>query len=154
LGAIEFGWAVERPRLAGFKLRCGGLDAASFPSPKEGATVIAVGCFNGVPLKFSAGLHHPIRRDDSGAHTHMPRFPNIFLARVLCGSRFLQPHPVLEDEDPNSFSFDADGLRWREYRASVAEIEVARRERVISFGSCSFDEPRDDLRALGLLTSP
>src|SRR5262249_57891747 len=127
----------------------GGLDAASFPSPKEVATVIAVACFNGVSLKFTAGLHHPIRRYDSGANTHMHGFLNIFVAGVLWGSRFLQPHPVVEDDDPKSFSFDADGLRWREYRASVAEIEAARRERVISFGSCSFDDPREDLRTLG-----
>jgi len=45
-------------------------------------------------------------------------------------------------------------LRWKTYRAKTAQIEAARREFITSFGSCSFDEPRDDLRALGLIPPP
>src|SRR5205823_2641505 len=58
---------------------------------------------------------------------------------------------LIEDEDAGSFLFGDDGLRWHTHRASVTEIEFARRSAVVSFGSCSFDEPRDDLRELGLL---
>ena len=57
---------------------------------------------------------------------------------------------MLEDEDPASFSFNDDSFAWRD--ASVATQRVlAHRELVTSLGSCSFDEPREDLRALNLL---
>jgi hypothetical protein len=69
-------------------------------------------------------------------------------ARGLDGAEVRE---IIEEEDAGSFAFTDDGLRWRNHRASVDEIELARRSAVVSFGSCSFDEPRDDLRALGLL---
>jgi hypothetical protein len=62
-----------------------------------------------------------------------------------------QVRQILEDEDPKHFRFDDAGLAWHDYRASLGEIKLARQLAVTSFGSCSFDEPRDDLRALGLL---
>jgi len=57
---------------------------------------------------------------------------------------------MLEDEDPQSFVFDGDTFSWRDWKISAESIQ-SRRELVTSFGSCSFDEPREDLRALGLL---
>jgi len=58
---------------------------------------------------------------------------------------------IVEDEDAGHFLFDDEGFRWKDLRATTAEIVAARQHAVISFGSCSFDEPRDDLRNLGLL---
>ena len=40
---------------------------------------------------------------------------------------------------------------WDDAEATVSEIEYARRHCVISFGSCSFDEPLGELRELGLI---
>jgi hypothetical protein len=57
---------------------------------------------------------------------------------------------MLDDEDPGSFSFTDDVFAWRDWEIPSAKIS-ARRELVTSLGSCSFDEPRDDLRALKLL---
>jgi hypothetical protein len=34
---------------------------------------------------------------------------------------------------------------------TLREIDEARRQFIKSFGSCSFDEPVEDLRALGLM---
>lgn len=139
---------------AGFKLRCGGLEAAAFPSPEQVAFVITT-CRNaGVPLKFTAGLHHPIRHFDAGVQTHMHGFLNVFGAGVLAHARRLVEgdiRRILEDEEAKDFVFDEDGLRWKELRATLDEIRAARQSAVISFGSCSFEEPLDDLRALGLL---
>jgi hypothetical protein len=58
---------------------------------------------------------------------------------------------ILREEDAGNFHFEDEGLRWKEFHATCLEISVARRFELISFGSCSFDEPREDLRALGLL---
>jgi hypothetical protein len=55
----------------------------------------------------------------------------------------------LEEEFAESFAFTANELRWREHTASVAQIGPARRQGLRSFGSCSFDEPVEGLRALG-----
>ena len=141
-------------RPAGVKLRCGGLTATAFPTPEQVAFTITACRDAGVPLKFTAGLHHPIRRFDASVQTFMHGFLNVFVAGALAHTRGLtgqQVQAILKDEESSDFRFDDDGLSWKDYRASIAEIETARRQFVISFGSCSFDEPRDDLRALGLL---
>jgi hypothetical protein len=142
-------------RPGGFKLRCGGLEASAFPTPEQVAFTIVACRDGGVPLKFTAGLHHPIRHFDKGVQTHMHGFLNVFGAGVLAHALGLneeQVRQIIEDEDPRSFVFPEAGLRWKDFQATTEEIKAARAKAVISFGSCSFDEPRDDLRALGLLS--
>jgi hypothetical protein len=142
----------ERDRM-GLKFRCGGVQPDNFPTPGDIAAIITTCRDEGTPLKFTAGLHHPIRRFDHSLRVRMHGFVNVFGAAVLSHARRLtekQLRPILEDEDAGDFAFDEAGVRWKDYRASTEEIVAARR-RVVSFGSCSFDEPRDDLRALGWL---
>ena len=57
---------------------------------------------------------------------------------------------MIEDEDSRSFSFADDFFAWRDWKIDVERLRY-RRKFVRSFGSCSFDEPRDDLRTLGFL---
>lgn len=142
----EFGGKV------GMKLRTGGLEATAFPTAEQVAFALAECGLAGVPLKFTAGLHHPLRHFDPGIKTPMHGFINLFVAGVLGGLPRLKTEVLCElvqEESPAAFRWEEEGLRWQEYHAGLAEIEQARRQRVISFGSCSFDEPRDDLRALG-----
>jgi hypothetical protein len=108
----------------------------------------------GVALKCTAGLHHPLRHFDASMQVHMHGFVNVFAAGVLAHACGLGEGPlrrILEDETPGHFVFGAAGLRWGEHAATVEEVRAARRDAVLSFGSCSFDEPCDDLRALGWL---
>jgi hypothetical protein len=140
--------------VAGFKLRCGGTEPTAIPSAVQVALAITATRAANIPLKFTAGLHHPVRYHDSVLGTMMHGFLNVFVAGILASARGLdgaEVREIIEEEDATSFVFTDDGLRWRSHRASVTEIEVARRSAVVSFGSCSIDEPRDDLRALGLL---
>lgn len=143
-------------RPPGFKLRCGGLQAAAFPTPEQVAFVIN-GCrLVGVPVKFTAGLHHPVRRFAADVHTHVHGFLNLLAAGVLDHARKLdenQVRQIIEDENAAHFVFDDEGMRWNDLKASLAEIGAARRQAVIAFGSCSIDEPREDLRKLGLQCS-
>lgn len=138
----------------GLKMRCGGLEPSAFPSAELLAFTIT-GCARAkLRLKFTAGLHHPLRHFDPVLQTKMHGFLNVFVAGVLAHARRLseeQVRQVIEDEDPASFRFDDERLHWHDQHATVAEIETARRLAVTSFGSCSFDEPRADLRNLGLL---
>jgi hypothetical protein len=57
---------------------------------------------------------------------------------------------MLEEENPKSFSFDDEFFAWREWKIDLKRLKN-RRKFVTSFGSCSFDEPREDLHALSLL---
>jgi hypothetical protein len=62
----------------------------------------------------------------------------------------MQTSKMLDDEAEFSFTGDKDFFGWREWRVAVHRIRE-HRKLVTSFGSCSFDEPREDLRALNLL---
>ncbi|HZT79013.1 MAG TPA: hypothetical protein VFA26_02225 [Gemmataceae bacterium] len=146
--------AQDPGRGKGFKFRCGGLEASAFPPPGDVALALTACRQERVPLKFTAGLHHPVRHFDRGVRAMMHGFLNVFGAGVLAFAHGLDRDrllPLLEDEDAADFVFDEAGFRWQGLRATTAQIEAARRQLVLSFGSCSFDEPRDDLRALGLL---
>ena len=135
---------------AGLKLRCGGLEAAAFPDEEQVAAVIEDCAVARVPLKFTAGLHHPLRRFDKTVQTTMHGFINVFVAGVLATEhRLAEPNlrELLLEEDPAAFRWDADSLGWREWNVRTAEVELARQYSVTSFGSCSFEEPCDDLRA-------
>jgi hypothetical protein len=148
------GGELQRGCVAGFKVRCGGLDAAAFPSTEQVAEVIASCQKYGVAFKATAGLHHPFRHYSKDVLAHMHGFVNLFAAAALASANDLEADKVrelLEDEDPQHFLFEDTHLSWGNYRASIGQIERSRLQLATSFGSCSFDEPRDDLRALGLL---
>jgi hypothetical protein len=135
----------------GFKLRCGGTDAASFPNSSQVARILAR---RHIRLKCTAGLHHPFYHWDAGLQVHMHGFINVFAAGMLAEKYELSPaqvQAILEDGDSANFSFTDSAFRWRDYELSTGNIAELRKERMTSFGSCSFDEPREDLRRLGWL---
>jgi hypothetical protein len=145
---------LQRGCVAGFKVRCGGLDAAAFPSTEQVAEVIASCQKHEIAFKATAGLHHPFRHYSKDAGAHMHGFVNVFAAAALACANDLEEDTVrelLEDENPQHFLVGDTHLSWGNYRASISQIERSRFQLATSFGSCSFDEPRDDLRALGLL---
>jgi hypothetical protein len=141
-------------RPPGLKLRCGGPDASAIPPPEDVAFALCQCRDHGTALKATAGLHHPFRRAEPGLGAAVHGFVNIFGAAVLAHARRLDEERVrriIEDEDPAHFVFDEQGFRWQDVAATTAEVMAAREGFATSFGSCSFDEPRDDLRALGWL---
>ncbi len=136
----------------GYKLRCGGLTAAAFPSAQVIAFTLRACHKSAVPLKLTAGLHHPLPSRDAGVGATMHGFVNVLTAGVLAatGARQDTLIELLQDTDAGHFAFNG-GLRWKEHSASAEQITATRQSRVLSLGSCSFEEPRDDLRALGWL---
>jgi hypothetical protein len=143
---------LKEPRF-GYKLRTGGVTADAFPSSVQIAEALLAATKHHVPIKFTAGLHHPLRqfRDEVGAKMH--GFLNVLGAAVLASEHHWDEGEVVEmldDERAQSFSFDETVLAWRDWEMTAERIN-ARRKYVTSFGSCSFDEPREDLRALNLL---
>lgn len=137
----------------GFKLRCGGLEAAAFPPPEQVAFVLNECARRTIRLKFTAGLHHPFHHFDAALATPMHGFINVFAAGVLAAAPAIDESElckILADEEPRHFHFADDAFRWQHWSVTVDEITRARRDFVASFGSCSFEEPLDDLRKLGL----
>ncbi len=136
----------------GFKLRTGGVIASAFPSSVQIARALVAAAKHRVPIKFTAGLHHPVRRFHSSVQAIMHGFLNVLGAGVLGVEHkwdVQQAAAMLKDESADSFAFDDASFRWRDWSITTEQIQ-ARRSLITSLGSCSFDEPRDDLRTLGL----
>ncbi|MCB8953549.1 MAG: hypothetical protein H6650_16200 [Ardenticatenales bacterium] len=134
---------------AGFKLRCGGVTADAFPAVTQVAAAIVACRDAGIPLKATAGLHHPFRHFSADVNTHMHGFVNLFGAAILAHVYHLRADeiaPILADENPANFTFTDAHFAWGDLSASVLEIDALRAATLISYGSCSFDEPRQDLQ--------
>jgi hypothetical protein len=135
--------------ILGMKLRTGGVTADAFPTPDQVATVL-VGCYERkIPLKFTAGLHHPIRMYRNEVKAKMHGFLNLFTAGMLVRVHRLDIQTtaaILADEEPSNFRFTEKGLFWKDLVVPVSEIEQLRQQGLCSYGSCSFDEPREGLQ--------
>jgi len=137
----------------GYKLRTGGVTADAFPTSAQIANALVTPATHQLPIKFTAGLHHPLRQFRDEVKTKMHGFLNVLGAAVLAAEHrwdAKQAATMLEDENATSFSFGEDFFAWREWKIDIERLQYRRRF-VRSFGSCSFDEPREDLRALEFL---
>ena len=142
----------HKPRVA-FKIRCGGVTPEAFPSLDQVAFVLATCIQHDVPFKATAGLHHPVRHFNGSVRTFMHGFINVFGAAILGYHMHLdadQLKPILAETDIRAFSFTSDGFSRGTYHATIPQIKAARANFAHSYGSCSFDEPREDLKQEGL----
>ncbi|MGH3070866.1 MAG: hypothetical protein ACRDNB_01185 [Gaiellaceae bacterium] len=114
------------------KVRCGG---AEVPSAEALGRFLDVCRGAGVPFKATAGLHHPLAGE--GRHGFL---------NVLAACAFEDAAALTERVE-----LDAAALRWRDREAGAGELERVRREQLVAVGSCSFFEPVDDLKELGIL---
>lgn len=140
------------------KVRTGGITPESFPDPDELVRFLA-GCIDaGVAFKATAGLHHPIRGnyrltyDDASDSAPMYGFLNLFLATALLreGLDRAAAAVLLLETSPDAFTVSADSIAWQG-RTAGRELLADTRHQFVSFGSCSFREPVDDLAKMGLL---
>lgn len=142
------------------KIRTGGVTESAFPKNEQIIRFIKTCLAAKVPFKATAGLHHPLRSikpltyEIDAPTGVMNGFLNVFLAagflRQNCQEKFVDE--LLEDEQAENFAFNTDGVFWRQkYFISTAELKSLRKQNIISFGSCSFEEPITDLQEIGLL---
>ncbi|MCA9242540.1 MAG: hypothetical protein KDA32_01195 [Phycisphaerales bacterium] len=135
----------------GFKLRCGGVTPDAFPTSEQIAIAIDACAHANVPIKFTAGLHHPLRHFNDGVGCDMHGFINVFTAALMAfqhGRGRDTLVSILESRDARAFEFSDAALRFADLSVTTKDI-AALRSLVTSYGSCSFDEPRDDLATLG-----
>ena len=139
----------------GAKVRCGGQAAGATPSIEDLAAFVVAAHAHDVPWKATAGLHHPVRGAHGVADGVVPHgFLNLFLAGIALHAGVLDAARVVEviaETEPRAFVVDPLHVAWRDVRVEAEQVGAAR-ERCVSFGSCSFDEPVNDLRELGILT--
>lgn len=138
----------------GAKLRCGGAVPEAFPSCERIAGFIDHCRRLGLPLKCTAGLHHPVRHLAVDPPVMMHGFLNVFGAGILAhaaGADAAVLAACVAETDPTAFSFSEEGFAWREHRVGAADLARVRDVFLSGFGSCSFAEPRNDLRSLGLM---
>ncbi|MDQ2909029.1 MAG: hypothetical protein M3R44_06740 [Candidatus Eremiobacteraeota bacterium] len=136
------------------KIRCGGVTAEARPDPGRLAAFIGAAKEHAVPFKATAGLHHPIAHDNVSAGFPMHGFLNVIGGAVLLHAGAIDGaglEAMLRDEEPRHFHLDEQRFEWSGAAADAAAIGAARAAFVHSYGSCSFEEPIDDLCALGML---
>jgi hypothetical protein len=153
LGALCEALQASGPHRIGAKIRTGGVVREAFPEPAAVARFIRTCHEAGLPFKATAGLHHPLRqyRDEVGCPMH--GFLNLFVAAAIAhthGVGEMTLRDILETEDAGAFTFGDEGATWRGIPLRTDDLTAAGGF-FRSFGSCSFDEPREDLRSLHLL---
>ncbi len=142
------------------KIRTGGITQETIATTADVARFVFAAARHRAPFKATAGLHHPLRGEypltyeaDAALGT-MHGFLNLFLATAWAANGELDESGIaelLEERSVTAFEFEPEHIRWRGRQLSVSELSRARRELGLSYGSCSFREPLEDLRTLGVL---
>ncbi|MEO6529172.1 MAG: hypothetical protein ABIP93_21310 [Gemmatimonadaceae bacterium] len=141
------------------KVRTGGVTRDAFPRVEDLVRFIR-GCAEmNIPFKATAGLHHPFAGDHPLTYaSDAPRgtmfgFVNVFAAAAFArvGMSDAMLRDVAREPDALALEFHEHTMRWRAHVLELEQLAEARESFAISFGSCSFSEPVDELRALGLL---
>ena len=99
-------------------------------------------------------MHHPVRHRSESPPVMMHGFLNVVGAALLATAGDADAGVLaacLSETDVATFRLDGDGFAWGGHRLDAAAVAKARSSRVSGFGSCSFDEPRQDLISLGML---
>jgi hypothetical protein len=140
------------------KIRTGGITKDAFPNSADIIKFMRVCIAANVPFKATAGLHHPLKCVKPLTYEHdaptgmMHGFLNVFLSacflRQDINNSFV--HKLINETDVKNFEFADEGILWKEEAIPTQTIAAARAKNAISFGSCSFLEPIEDLQNLEL----
>lgn len=142
------------------KIRTGGVEAEDFPKTREIIRFVRTCMAANVPFKATAGLHHPIRcykpltYAANAPQGTMHGFLNVMLMTAFARESYRVSllEELMEEEFGEAFSFGELGIKWRnDHFLTNSHLSLLRRKGMISFGSCSFDEPIADLQSLGIL---
>jgi hypothetical protein len=141
------------------KVRAGGTRPEMFPSTVDLAKFILSCAEHLVPFKATAGLHHtlrsihPLTYKPSSPSGKMHGFLNMLAASAFAydGADAELLKAILEEETIQSFDLENEGLSWRGRRVGSARLREMRERFFHSFGSCSFEEPISEMKALRML---
>lgn len=140
------------------KIRTGSVVADQIPPIEQVARFIGSCAAHSVGFKATAGLHHPLRNEYRLTYEADPPrgimhgFLNVFVASMVAFDKHVANEvieEILSDTSPASFKFEENLLRWRDYEVESSRIRQLRETGILSFGSCSFLEPTEELQSLG-----
>jgi hypothetical protein len=140
------------------KIRTGGVTQDAFPSTDAIIKFMRICIAANVPFKATAGLHHPLRctkpltYEENAPIGTMHGFLNLFLSAAFLRQDLNNPavHKLINETDPDNFSFNEEKIGWTDRSISTQTVALTRQRNAISFGSCSFVEPIEDLISLGI----
>lgn len=156
-GAEQDRW-LERLAARGLraKIRAGGVTADAFPTPQTLAEFLAATVRHKVVFKATAGLHHAVRGryrltyDRGAPRALMYGYLNVLLATAAlqAGRPVAAAVALLQRSDAATLVIDDDAVRWGDDVFSLSMLRDTRARHLVSFGSCSFTEPVDEIDAL------
>lgn len=140
------------------KARTGGVTTNAFPDASDVARFMICCRDARVAFKLTAGLHHALRAEYP--LTYAPDAPrgmmfgylNMFVAAALAwsGADERVVLSALLSASAEEFEFSDASIIFGDSTLSTDTIRDARDNFIISFGSCSFRDPVEDLAALSL----
>lgn len=141
------------------KIRTGGVKQDAFPRSDSVVRFINECNRLGISFKATAGLHHavcgsyPLTYEAGAEHGNMYGFINVFLASAFIrrGVGDEEARDILEESSSDAFAVHLSGVTWRSHELSRDDLRLARARLFLSFGSCSFEEPVDEAKELGLV---
>lgn len=128
--------------IAGAKVRTGGISPELYPSVEDLARFIYCCAISNLQFKATAGMHHPCRNYNTSVGVH--EFGFLAVLYATAAAKFLDATPKEIVDILQSDEVDLD-------LCTEEMLERVRAELFCSFGSCSIDDPRTDLQAMGLL---
>lgn len=137
----------------GFKARVGGVKKEQFPSVEQVTGFICEVAGLESPFKFTAGLHEPVRHYDKELDCTHHGFLNVFVASALAmiqDATANEVEQILKIENGKHFKFTDQTVECLGSTLSLKDID----EWWLYFGgygSCSYDEPIEGLKKLGLI---
>ena len=128
--------------IAGAKVRTGGITPELYPTSINLASFIHACAIAGQSFKATAGMHHPfLSKNESVGVTEFG-----FLS-VLQATAAASVHDASVEEVEQILLAPAPDFS----AFNETQLELVRAELFNSLGTCSFDDPRKDLRSMGLL---
>lgn len=135
----------------GFKGRTGGTEAAAFPGVESVAEFIYHAASLECPFKFTAGLHEPLRYEDTDLGVMRQGFMNVALASALALTQDLnrrEIEEILSLTDPTAITIHDDAIDVTDFSLTGEDVDTFWQS-FGGFGSCSVQEPVDGLKRLG-----
>ncbi len=139
---------------AGVKFRTGGTTPEAHPASENLASAMAACAAATVPFKATAGLHRALCHFNHAAGAKQFGFLNVFVGAAMMFTRKIDIEGLtrfLNVESCEEIDFSEKALSWNGIRVSTEDIVESRSRFAHSFGSCSFEEPWNDLVALELI---
>jgi hypothetical protein len=141
------------------KIRTGGVKAEMIPAAERVVGFIAACAARKLAFKATAGLHHaspgsyPLTYEPDAACGSMHGFVNLFLAAgaLWHGASAEHVRSLFQTSDASSLLLTHAGVTWDGGGLTTEQVADFRSRFAIAFGSCSFEEPVADLRAMGWL---